>query len=167
MQFEPAPRRGEPDVTRRTPDYFLWLKLVWRCRILTASASWLVHLLRAFFKSKSINSQWWWVGWVAESMYNGQVELPWFNWFADYARVSIRGSSGAGDQIAANVPFPANNAASFIPLPWFCFCYLIPFCRRMVVSGLGMCRETMSWLIMGAFIFFLTKCSSRCLNISR
>ncbi|KAG6492369.1 hypothetical protein ZIOFF_047332 [Zingiber officinale] len=22
-QFEPAPRRGEPDVTRRTPDYFL------------------------------------------------------------------------------------------------------------------------------------------------
>lgn len=24
MQFEPAPRRGEPDVTRRTPDYFLW-----------------------------------------------------------------------------------------------------------------------------------------------
>lgn len=23
MQFEPAPRRGEPDVTRRTPDYFL------------------------------------------------------------------------------------------------------------------------------------------------
>lgn len=23
-QFEPAPRRGEPDVTRRTPDYFLW-----------------------------------------------------------------------------------------------------------------------------------------------
>jgi hypothetical protein len=120
-----------------------------------------------FFKSKSINSQWWWVGWVAESMYNRQVELPWFNWFADYARVSIRGSSGAGDQIAANVPFPANNAASFIPLPWFCFCYLIPFCRRMVVSGLGMCRETMSWLIMGAFIFFLTKCSSRCLNISR
>jgi hypothetical protein len=25
MQFEPAPRRGEPDVTRRTPDYFLWV----------------------------------------------------------------------------------------------------------------------------------------------
>ena len=25
FQFEPAPRRGEPDVTRRTPDYFLWL----------------------------------------------------------------------------------------------------------------------------------------------
>ncbi|KAJ6698526.1 SERINE/THREONINE-PROTEIN PHOSPHATASE PP2A-4 CATALYTIC SUBUNIT [Salix purpurea] len=25
IQFEPAPRRGEPDVTRRTPDYFLWL----------------------------------------------------------------------------------------------------------------------------------------------
>lgn len=24
LQFEPAPRRGEPDVTRRTPDYFLW-----------------------------------------------------------------------------------------------------------------------------------------------
>lgn len=24
IQFEPAPRRGEPDVTRRTPDYFLW-----------------------------------------------------------------------------------------------------------------------------------------------
>lgn len=24
FQFEPAPRRGEPDVTRRTPDYFLW-----------------------------------------------------------------------------------------------------------------------------------------------
>jgi len=23
IQFEPAPRRGEPDVTRRTPDYFL------------------------------------------------------------------------------------------------------------------------------------------------
>ncbi|GJY49957.1 serine/threonine phosphatase [Tanacetum coccineum] len=23
LQFEPAPRRGEPDVTRRTPDYFL------------------------------------------------------------------------------------------------------------------------------------------------
>jgi serine/threonine-protein phosphatase 2A catalytic subunit len=23
FQFEPAPRRGEPDVTRRTPDYFL------------------------------------------------------------------------------------------------------------------------------------------------
>lgn len=27
LQFEPAPRRGEPDVTRRTPDYFLWSKL--------------------------------------------------------------------------------------------------------------------------------------------
>ena len=26
LQFEPAPRRGEPDVTRRTPDYFLWCK---------------------------------------------------------------------------------------------------------------------------------------------
>jgi hypothetical protein len=24
-QFDPAPRRGEPDVTRRTPDYFLWV----------------------------------------------------------------------------------------------------------------------------------------------
>ena len=23
LQFEPAPRRGEPEVTRRTPDYFL------------------------------------------------------------------------------------------------------------------------------------------------
>ena len=23
LQFEPAPRRGEPHVTRRTPDYFL------------------------------------------------------------------------------------------------------------------------------------------------
>ncbi|RWV88866.1 hypothetical protein GW17_00049020 [Ensete ventricosum] len=23
IQFEPAPRRGEPDVSRRTPDYFL------------------------------------------------------------------------------------------------------------------------------------------------
>ena len=23
QQFEPAPRRGEPHVTRRTPDYFL------------------------------------------------------------------------------------------------------------------------------------------------
>jgi len=23
FQFEPAPRRGEPDITRRTPDYFL------------------------------------------------------------------------------------------------------------------------------------------------
>lgn len=23
MQFDPAPRRGEPEVTRRTPDYFL------------------------------------------------------------------------------------------------------------------------------------------------
>ncbi|RZB91503.1 Serine/threonine-protein phosphatase PP2A catalytic subunit isoform B [Glycine soja] len=23
IQFDPAPRRGEPDVTRRTPDYFL------------------------------------------------------------------------------------------------------------------------------------------------
>ena len=27
MQFEPAPRRGEPDVTRRTPDYFLWCNI--------------------------------------------------------------------------------------------------------------------------------------------
>lgn len=25
LQFDPAPRRGEPHVTRRTPDYFLWL----------------------------------------------------------------------------------------------------------------------------------------------
>jgi hypothetical protein len=24
LQFDPAPRRGEPHVTRRTPDYFLW-----------------------------------------------------------------------------------------------------------------------------------------------
>lgn len=23
LQFDPAPRRGEPHVTRRTPDYFL------------------------------------------------------------------------------------------------------------------------------------------------
>lgn len=23
LQFDPAPRRGEPEVTRRTPDYFL------------------------------------------------------------------------------------------------------------------------------------------------
>lgn len=23
LQFEPAPRQGEPDVTRKTPDYFL------------------------------------------------------------------------------------------------------------------------------------------------
>jgi serine/threonine-protein phosphatase 2A catalytic subunit len=23
QKFEPAPRRGEPDVSRRTPDYFL------------------------------------------------------------------------------------------------------------------------------------------------
>jgi hypothetical protein len=23
QKFEPAPRRGEPEVTRRTPDYFL------------------------------------------------------------------------------------------------------------------------------------------------
>ncbi|KAG7244935.1 hypothetical protein INR49_024332 [Caranx melampygus] len=27
LQFDPAPRRGEPHVTRRTPDYFLFLKL--------------------------------------------------------------------------------------------------------------------------------------------
>nr|GEV65817.1 serine/threonine-protein phosphatase PP2A-2 catalytic subunit [Tanacetum cinerariifolium] len=27
IQFEPAPRRGEPDVTRRTPDYFLYTSL--------------------------------------------------------------------------------------------------------------------------------------------
>lgn len=25
LQFDPAPRRGEPHVTRRTPDYFLWM----------------------------------------------------------------------------------------------------------------------------------------------
>lgn len=31
-QFEPAPRRGEPDVTRRTPDYFLWGRS-WNCCI--------------------------------------------------------------------------------------------------------------------------------------
>ncbi len=24
LVFDPAPRRGEPHVTRRTPDYFLW-----------------------------------------------------------------------------------------------------------------------------------------------
>jgi len=23
LQFDPAPRRGEPQITRRTPDYFL------------------------------------------------------------------------------------------------------------------------------------------------
>jgi serine/threonine-protein phosphatase 2A catalytic subunit len=26
LQFDPAPRRGEPHVTRRTPDYFLFLR---------------------------------------------------------------------------------------------------------------------------------------------
>ena len=25
LVFDPAPRRGEPHVTRRTPDYFLWV----------------------------------------------------------------------------------------------------------------------------------------------
>ena len=24
LVFDPAPRRGEPHVTKRTPDYFLW-----------------------------------------------------------------------------------------------------------------------------------------------
>lgn len=30
LQFDPAPRRGEPHVTRRTPDYFLWWKITLR-----------------------------------------------------------------------------------------------------------------------------------------
>lgn len=30
LQFDPAPRRGEPHVTRRTPDYFLWWKITSR-----------------------------------------------------------------------------------------------------------------------------------------
>ena len=28
LQFDPAPRRGEPHVTRRTPDYFLWMSKI-------------------------------------------------------------------------------------------------------------------------------------------
>ena len=25
LQFDPAPRRGEPHLTKKTPDYFLWI----------------------------------------------------------------------------------------------------------------------------------------------
>ena len=28
LVFDPAPRRGEPHVTKRTPDYFLWCTLI-------------------------------------------------------------------------------------------------------------------------------------------
>ena len=35
LQFDPAPRRGEPHVTRRTPDYFLWSRDTYTCPILS------------------------------------------------------------------------------------------------------------------------------------
>lgn len=28
LTFDPAPRRGESHITRRTPDYFLWIKQI-------------------------------------------------------------------------------------------------------------------------------------------
>lgn len=34
LQFDPAPRRGEPHVTRRTPDYFLWMSKPRPCQSL-------------------------------------------------------------------------------------------------------------------------------------
>lgn len=35
LVFDPAPRRGEPHVTRRTPDYFLWFMVVWVVLVLS------------------------------------------------------------------------------------------------------------------------------------
>lgn len=33
LQFDPAPRQIEPDTTRKTPDYFLWLLYgLWHCK---------------------------------------------------------------------------------------------------------------------------------------
>lgn len=47
LQFEPAPRRGEPDVTRRTPDYFLWCS----CPV--------QFLIAIFMHAGSCCSSWW------------------------------------------------------------------------------------------------------------
>jgi len=41
LQFDPAPRRGEPHVTRRTPDYFLWF-----CGI-TLHGRWVIRRLKS------------------------------------------------------------------------------------------------------------------------
>lgn len=53
LQFEPAPRRGEPDVTRRTPDYFLWSEchrvlMIQNCLCISAWDRWSLMTVRNY-----------------------------------------------------------------------------------------------------------------------
>jgi len=57
LQFDPAPRRGEPHVTRHTPDYFLWYILAHN----SSECGLLVLIMCVFFSELQLPS----VGWAS------------------------------------------------------------------------------------------------------
>ena len=40
LQFDPAPRQTEPNISKRTPDYFLWFYNIMHYSILNAFNKW-------------------------------------------------------------------------------------------------------------------------------